>query len=243
MDNEFLIARTKDIIETVFRTDRPKYLGFLSKEEAVFIKKFLENRNVKHSFFGGDSSCERVFLGCFPEWMNEPDFPITAVTFTYRTTDSLRHRDVLGALMALGIKRETVGDILIEQGRAVVFLSNDITNFVAENLGKIGNVGVTIQIGITGDLPERNSLLENSATIASLRLDCVVSALAKCSRNTANELIENGFVSVNSVICQKSTKTLENGDVLSVRHKGKFEIVSTDKKTKKERIILAFKSY
>ena len=243
MENELLLARTKDTIDSVFYTDRPKYLGFLSVEEAAFVRKYLENHNIKHSFFGGADDCERVFLGCFPEWMQQSDFPITAITFTYRTVDVLRHRDFLGALMALGIKREAIGDILIEQGRAVIFFSGEIADYVLNNLEKVGNVGVTGVIGFLDDLPCRDNLKENTVTVASLRLDCVVSALANCSRNTACGFIESGLVAVNSVVCQKTTKILSFGDILSVRHKGKFKITSTDKKTKKDRTVLVYKSY
>lgn len=242
MDNTLLLARTKDIIDSAFHTNKPKFLGFLSVEEAALIKKYLENRNVKHLFFGGTNNNERVFLACLPEWINEVDFPITAITFTYRTVDILRHRDFLGALMALGLKRETVGDILIEQGRAVVFLSKDIADYVLENLNKVGNVGVFGSYGFD-ELPAYDSKKENSVIVASLRLDCVVAAIANCSRNTATEYIESGLVTVNSVISQKTTKSLTFGDVLSIRHKGKFEIVSSDKKTKKDKTILVYKSY
>ena len=134
MDANILLPRIKDIIDSVFRTDKPKYLGFLSLEEASFTKKYLKNQNINFSFFGGAEDCERTYLGCFPEWLTEPHFPITTITFTFREVDSLGHRDFLGALMSLGLKRETIGDILIEKGRAVVFLNQDIADYVLKNL-------------------------------------------------------------------------------------------------------------
>ncbi|MBQ4118879.1 MAG: hypothetical protein IJD45_00640 [Clostridia bacterium] len=243
MDTNILLPRIKDTVDTVFRTDKPKFLGFLSVEEAAFTKKYLTNQNVKFTFFGGAENCERTYLGCFPQWLDEPQFPITALTFTFRDVDTLRHRDFLGALMALGLKRETVGDILIEKGRAVVFLNKDIADFVAKNLTKIGNVGVSAEFFHLQNLPKRDSLVEASATVASLRLDCVVSVLANCSRKTAVSMIESGLVSVNSVITEKSTKLISDGDVLAVRHKGKFIIASTDKRTKKDRIVLVYNKY
>lgn len=243
METELLLARTKDSLIAAFRTERPSFLGFLSVEEAAFVKNFLDNRNAKYQLYGGEHNAQRVMLCCLPEWSDNVYFPITAVTFSYRTADELRHRDFLGSLMGLGLKRETIGDILIEKGRAVVFLKDDIADFVIQNLTKVGRTGVTAKLGYTQPLPETDNLKDNTVTVASCRLDCVVSACASCSRNTANELIENGFVSVNSVICQKPTKLIVNGDVLSVRKKGKFQIISTDNRTKKDRIILNYKSY
>ncbi len=243
MDNTLLLARIKDTVDLVYRTDKPKYLGFLSVEEAAFVKKYLESRNIKHSFFGGDDSCERTYLGCFPEWLTEPSFPIKAVTFKYRKIDSLRHRDILGALMSLGLKRETVGDIFIEEGRAVVFLSDEIAEYVLNNISKIGNVGVSSNFLKIEELPQKEELIDYTATVSSLRLDCVVSVLANCSRNNANSMIESGFVSINSVVSEKNTKIISDGDVISIRRKGKFKIVSSNNKTKKDRIVLVYKSY
>lgn len=243
MDTNILLPRVKDTIDSVFQTNKPKFLGFLSVEEAVFVDKYLNNQNVKYSFYGGAEGCERTYLGCFPEWLCEPNFPITTLAFTFREIDTLTHRDFLGALMALGLKRETVGDILIENGRAVVFLNKDIADFVVQNLTKVGNVGVTAEFSNEQNLPKRDVLKESSVTVASLRLDCVVSVLVNCSRKSAVTMIESGFVSVNSVVCEKTTKLISCGDVLSIRRKGKFKITSTNQKTKKDRIILVYKTY
>ena len=84
---------------------------------------------------------------------------------------------------------------------------------------------------------------EFTVTIASLRLDCVVSACAGLARNKAVELIENGLVSINSVACQKITKNIDCGDILTVRTKGKFKICSCENLTKKQRIVLIYKTY
>jgi RNA-binding protein YlmH len=79
--------------------------------------------------------------------------------------------------------------------------------------------------------------------VSSLRLDCVVSAVANLSRGAANELIEAGFVSLNSQVCEKSTRQINNGDVLTVRGKGKFIIGNTSGKTRKDRTVLEFRKY
>lgn len=243
MESELLLARVEDTLSASILNNRPKFLGFLSKEESVLVDNFLKKRNARYSFYGGEHLAQRVFLCCYPEWMDKPSFPIKALTFTYRAVDNLRHRDFLGALMSLGLKRETIGDILIEQGRGVVFLGEEIEDFVFRNLTKIGRIGVTATKGYTLPLPESDVLTEKTAIISSLRLDCVVSALANLSRNTANEYIENGLVSINSVISQKATKTVSDSDIITIRHKGKFQILSTDKKTKKEKTVLCFNSF
>ena len=243
MESEILIARICDTFDISQRTNRPKFFGFLSREEASLARKTLEKRNAQFALWGGFAGAERVMLCCLPDWCNDVDFPISAVTFNYRKADALRHRDFLGALMSLGITRESVGDILVGDGRAVAFLKSEILPFVLSNVSKIGRVGVTAEEGFCEPLPESDKLISASLTVSSSRLDCVVSALAGVSRSKADDLISLGNVSVNSVVAEKSTKQITDGDVISIRTKGKFIIESTSGKTKKDRIVLEFKKY
>lgn len=243
MESEILIARINDTLSIAQKTSKPKFFGFLSLEEAALAQKTLEKRNADFCLFGGYEGAQRVMLCCMPDWCDGVDFPISAVTFTYRVSDELRHRDFLGALMALGIVRESVGDILVEAARTVVFFKNEVLPFVKANVSKIGKVGVTMQNGFAQPLPQGDRLIVATATVSSLRLDCVVSAVANTSRSTANELIEAGFVSINSQICEKSTRQLNAGDILTVRGKGKFIINNTEGKTRKDRTVLEFKKY
>ena len=243
MDFGLLTARISDTADLAYKTDNFKFFGFLSLEEAVFAKKFLENRNIKFSFFGGYDAAERVILCCLPSWSDTADFPITAITFSYRTADKLTHRDFLGALMSLGLTRDSIGDILVGEGIAVAFLSDEISEYVFTQIEKIGRVGVSLKKGFTEPLPDKGELAEFSATIASNRLDCIVSAIINTSRNKATELILGGFVTVNSEITDKSTKSVFEGDALSIRGKGKFIVSSLCDVTRKNRIILKYKKY
>jgi RNA-binding protein YlmH len=135
--------------------------------------------------------------------------------------------------MALGLKREAVGDILIEESRAVVFLTDETTDYVLNQITKVGRVGVQISKGFKMPLPNAGVLSDFSSTVSSERLDCVVSALIGASRKTACEKIEQALVTVNSVVSQKPTLKIKAGDVVTVRSKGKFIIESIEDKTKK----------
>lgn len=243
MEQDYFIDRIKDTAEQSFRNNIFKFLGFLSEEECVLAERTLEKINVDFSFFGGYDDAKRKILAFLPEWATDVEYPITALSFSFRKEDKLSHRDFLGSLMALGIKRETVGDILIEDGKAIVFVLNEIADYIINEISKIGRTGVTVTKGIIGEIPQSDTLVDFTDTIASVRLDCVVSSLASTSRNKANEIIELGKVCVNSQIVFKTTKTIVNGDVITIRGKGKFIIDSVDEKTKKNRIILKYKKY
>ena len=133
METELFKARLKDTADICAKTSKPKYLGFLSAAEAVLAGQTLKNADCRTSFYGGYETAERVMLGCFPDWLEEDSFPISALTFKFRENDTLYHRDFLGSLMALGIKRETVGDILTEQGRAVIFVTDEICDYIKKS--------------------------------------------------------------------------------------------------------------
>ena len=243
METELFIARVGDTADICEKTSRPKFMSFLSAEQAVLASGILSKRGVDFAFWGGYNEAQRCVLGCFPDWMEEKTFPVTPITFSFRKSDALRHKDFLGSLMALGIKRETVGDILIEEGRAVVFVLNEIADYILSEVTKIGRIGVTAVSGAEEPLPQKNELKEFAETVASLRLDCVVSAIAGISRSLAAEKIGDGFVAINSVTVEKSTRSVNDGDIITVRGSGKFIIDATTERTRKDRIILKYKKY
>ena len=245
MELDLLIPRINDAIRICETSQAPKFVGFLTSNEVAEIEKNLKSIITKYSFYGGYDEAERLFFGAFPEWCDERQelFPITPVTFTYRECDALSHRDFLGALMSLGLTRETVGVILVEKGRAVAFLSSDIADYVLSQLDKIARVGVKVEKGYSMPLPNMSGFEEITDTVASPRLDCVVASLSKSSRAQAEEFILNGFVSVNSVCVTKTVKTVNEGDKITIRRKGKFLIESLAQKTKKNRVILIAKKY
>ena len=93
METELFKARIKDTADICIKSSSPKYLGFLTAAEAVLAEQVLKNAPCRTSFYGGYDGAERVMLGCFPDWMEEDAFPISALTFKYREIDILSHRD------------------------------------------------------------------------------------------------------------------------------------------------------
>lgn len=242
MDINLLPARIKDLKEISYKSNSPKFIGFLTVEEtAVAVKQFASCN--EYTLFGGYEDAERVVLGVLPDWCDECSFPVKAITFKYRECDKLSHRDFLGALMSLGIARETVGDILVASGRTVVFVRDDILSFVMTQINKIGNVGVETVEGYTEPLPQTGEKLPFVATVASMRIDCVVATVCNVSRNCATEKIADGCVFINSICVTKPTTIVRAGDKVTVRKTGKFYITDCDQYSKKGRIILKYDKY
>lgn len=93
-------------------------------------------------------------LGLFFDEPSTSMFPICGIEFSFRKCDRLTHRDFLGSLMSLGIERETVGDILVEDGRAVVFVKAELSDYVKSQISKVGRVGVKVDDADLSKLPQ-----------------------------------------------------------------------------------------
>ena len=243
MDENLIAPRIRDALRIAMRTGAPHFVGFLTPEECALAVTAAQGE--RFSLSGGYAEAERKIFAALPDWCQEDFdiFPITPITLTFRSEDRLSHRDFLGTLMSLGIARQSVGDILVEDTRAVVFLTNDIYPFVDANLEKVGGVGVELCKGYSLPLPGLGRLAQFSDTVPSLRLDCIVAALSGSSRTGAVELIEQARVFVNGVACQKVTKAVAQGDKITLRGVGKFIIGDTSKLSKKGRVILEYEKY
>lgn len=203
--------------------------------------------------FGGFADAERRVFGALPDWCAEMEdgqvvslFPILPFTVTWRAETARRpltHRDILGTLMGLGIKRESVGDILVEEGRAVLFLLHDIGPYVVSQVDKMGGVGVKWKEGLPAELPGVHAFQEITETVASPRLDAVTAALTKSSRGRAEEWIQASLVYLDGLPCEKGTKMVPAGSILKIRGVGKFIVDAVHERSKKGRVILRARKY
>ena len=244
MDTVLFKVRILNLKNQCETSGKPQFSGFLSEEERAFAENVLSATD-NFMFFGGAENSARTVLGLFPKKI-EPtgkSFPITAVTLKFRRQDKPTHRDFLGAVLALGIKREAIGDILIGEGFAVLFATNNVARLILSELKTVGRVGVKAEKDFSGELPNVNERIETSTTVSSLRIDCVIAAICCCSRNIANELLSEKRVSVNSVLCEKATKILCSGDKITVRGKGKFTLKQVNGETRKGRLKITFEKY
>lgn len=245
MEEQLLAAKVRDALRLMHTTGMFKAVGFLSTAEASFVRTLPELKGGGYTFFGGYEDAERVFFIAMPDWCENANDTglIESFTFTYRKADRLSHRDFLGTLMSLGITRESVGDILCEEGRTVVFVSQSVSSYVSAQIEKVGGVGVKVAKGFELPLPGFGELKDFTATVASMRLDCVVAALLGTSRERAKEIISAKTVAVDSVITDKTTLCPSEFAKISVRGVGKFVLSGASEHTKKGRIIMNYKKY
>lgn len=197
-------------------------------------------------FFGGYDGAARRVCGFFEstyaeELPKDELFPVCAVTFSFRKCDKPAHRDFLGALLALGIKRELLGDILIAEDYAVVFCHENAEDMIY-HVTKIGKTGVSAEKGITKPLPEVKTQ-KIDTTVSSLRLDCIVSAAANISRDKSASLIKSGQVNADFCPCLSVSEEIAENTVISIRGSGRYRLAEVTGETRKGRIRVVIEKY
>ncbi len=241
-----LQARIADAARLARAGKRARFVGFLDDHEARVAAKIVEREGFSNTaFWGGHEEAERVFFGAFPDF-TEPEedaFPLCALTARYRPQDTLTHRDFLGALIHLGVERAALGDILVEEGRCVLFCREEISGFLCSQVEKIGGAGVRLAPGAREPYPPAHRFSPFSAVVASPRLDCAVAAAAGISREKAAALIRSKQVAVNHEDAFAPDAAVREGDILSVRGKGRFVVDRVGPETKKGKICLAGRKY
>lgn len=165
------------------------------------------------------------------------DFHVSLLQINYPTKfHTLKHSQVLGACMNLGIKRQMLGDILVVDKRIQIIAAKEIVPFVYTHLTMIHHVKVNItEITFSERLKPKEVWKEEQTTISSRRLDIIVSKVAKLSRQKAQDLIEKEYVQVNYQICVKPDRLIQTGDFLSIQKAGRVKIKSFLEKTKKDK--------
>lgn len=214
---------------------------FLNMEE----QSILKGMYIPCVTFGGYDMAERVIAG-FGENITNDDFPVVCLRISpvaKKFADELTHRDFLGALMNLGIRREMLGDIVIDDNCGYAFCLEQIKNYILDNLNKVKHTAVSVDI--VKDMPENICAVpgETEFTVSSCRIDVLVSAVYKLSRKEASRLFETDKVFVNSRQNKNSSYTVKDNDVISVRGFGRFVFSSVVRKTRKDRLVVSVRKY
>lgn len=244
-DDKLFSAHLSDMISLCDKRYSMRFTGFLTEEEQEFAEEFFKRKNFEDFlFYGGFDGAERKILCVYPCDMevSGKDFPISIVKFSFREKDTVTHPQVLGSVMSLGIKRETVGDIIIENGCAYVICAKD-TKSLIDGIEKIGKVGVKSEILDEFAYEKEDKFEEKRITVSSLRLDNVLSAATGLSRTKANELIKSDGAAVCHREVFSPDTLLCEGDVFSVRKKGKYILSEICGETKKGKIAVLIKKY
>ncbi len=246
-ETKLLLSKAQDTIDICENKYMVKSVGFLTPSERVFLQKSLKKPySAKTMFFGGYDEAERTLFIAFPEYVSEEEAKeeLCALCVTARNLGEMSHRDFLGSLMGLGIKREMVGDIVLSEDRCIIFVRSEIKDYILTNLEKIGRDGILVSLceNYENLIPKKKTE-EIRGTVSSVRLDSVLATALKTSRSKAVSLILGKVVSVNWEETENVSKTLSEGDIISVKGKGRFKLSHLNGQTKKGRDSIVIEKY
>lgn len=245
-DDKLLIRKIIDYIRISENNYMIKFSFFLDERQTEIIKRYLTSIKYEtYNFSGGYEKAKRQVLMIFSDYYENDSlkFPIKAVEFTYRKQDKLSHRDFLGLLMSFQIKRDLIGDIIVSDGKTIVFLYDTIADFVVENTNKVGNIGVQTCIASDLSLIIEDKFESLNGSVASLRLDCVASLATGLSRAKTTLVIKSLGIDINYINIKDTSYNLKVGDTFSIRGYGKFILESENGVSKKGKKYITIKKF
>ncbi|MFC2637406.1 MAG: RNA-binding protein [Mitsuokella sp.] len=247
-EGEKAVTQLVDLAEAVQRTQRPRLSPFLDPFGQEIAETVAANYGgIRVSFDGGYHGAERARA----MYMHE-DFAGTATNYDIACIAvswngqfaRLGHRDVLGALMGLGMERDRLGDILLTADTARILCDEKMAEYLLANLTQVGSVGVQCERALLSSItPKEERCKKIRATVASLRIDSIAASGYGCSRSRAAADIEADKLRLNWQHVKSASTAIKEGDVLSMHGRGRIEVAEICGKTKKGRTVILLKRY
>jgi len=245
-ENKALLVKIIDYIEYVEKYFEHRFTPFLDPSQVIKVEKIIRQYGtVGYYATGGIKDSERKIIVLYPQNMNQEDIelPITALCIEIGSKfEKIGHRDLLGSIMNLGIKREKIGDIIINDNKGYLIVYSDISYYIKLNLQRIKHSPVKVNyIDFSLIPPKEEKYREIVATVASLRLDSVIGAGFGESRSSISREIIAGNVKVNWEEVKDLSFAIKQGDVISLKGKGRIILSSVGNTTKKGRVNISIK--
>lgn len=245
-EDRVLLARVWERLSAGQRRNIPAFSCFLSLREQELVRRLMGEESL--TFFGGYAGAERAVACYLPPYL-EPESlyaegPVACIRASFFEEDALTHRDFLGSLMGAGIKRETVGDICVGKGSCDFFLLDEMAPYVLQNLLSAGRTRLHLEKVPLEEaqipVPELEVI---RGTLASCRLDSVISTGFRLSRTRAAELVLAGGAAIDGLPCQKPDRQVEAGAVISLRGMGKIRLAGLKGQTRKGRLSVEIEKF
>lgn len=243
MENDELIRRAEDLSRRCEKTASVTHTAFLTPAEQFALASWAKNIDCKMIFVGGAAEAERRAAFFLPFYMEEDELDVSeyiaAVSCTAHFGEP-SHRDYMGAVLGLGIKREWLGDIWISGQTAQIFVLKSVERHVLDGLDKVGRYGVKPKAVDLCEVkaPERR-VKKLTFSVKSMRFDAVVAGMFGLSRTSAVSAIAEGAASLNYSPCLKNDAIVSEGDIISLHGHGKGTVASLGGTSRKGRLFVS----
>lgn len=243
-DTYQLLNRLDDYIDKASNKYMVSATRFLNPyEQSLCISKLTAQKDISYNIFGGYENSERNMIIIHPI-----DMPIdlyeylsaVKIEFSKYDTKYLNHRAILGSVLSLGISRDGIGDIIInsKNNSAYLIAAKKMAIYINNNLLQVARAHITTshlenisQVNL--DINESKII---TGTVASLRIDCILSLALKTSRNKACDLIKEQLIYINWQLVNKPTAIVKESDKITIRKKGRVVVKQIGNTSKKNRI-------
>ena len=249
-EERMVLARALDQMNRAANRSIPCATQFLSPAQRAALEPVLAAcGHPKHLFHGGFSGAERTICVFLPDWQEPEDWAadeeLAAIEAAYPPAGAdLTHRDLLGGLMGIGLTREKVGDILVNDASSQIVCLKDAAPIILSQFDQAGRYRLKLkEISLTDLTPAPAEVKLIHDTVAALRLDAVLASGFSLARGKAADAVTGGRVSVNHRECLKPDKPVEEGDVLTCRGLGKCVVKTVGGQSRKGRIIIEIERY
>lgn len=216
-------------------------------EQTIFYSLINTLPRLKYKIYGGYEAAERKIVCFLPYYAQDFDFSMLSALkispSNIKFADKLNHRDFLGAILNLGLERNTIGDIILCDKEAYVIVLNKVKDIIRDNLQFIKNTKIKIEETSLESLINIDNTKEENINVASLRLDVLIAASFNKSRTSVSEYIMANLVFVNGRQTTNHSYIVKENDIVSVRGLGRFKFIETIKTTKKDRLVIKILSY
>ncbi len=245
-EGEIIEKRLKELALRAYENNYYTYTNFLGIAEISALKKlFITDDRLKgmpYTLYGGGGGCERCVAAFGSEELfgYQSSFPISCILIKPRMqkyADRLTHRDILGAALNLGTKRDTIGDIYINDNEAYMFCLDTVSKYITDNLIKVKHTFVSCE-QTAKEIDINVHRTEAGIQVSSLRIDSIIAKAYRISRTVAQSLIRSGRVYINGVVCESAGRVPKAGEVITVRGYGRMEYKETVKETKKGNLLI-----
>lgn len=243
-----LLAKLWDKIQAGMRRGIMANTCYLSPREQEMARYLFGDAEGLH-FFGGYADAERKMLVYLPDYLEEDalmddDSPVVCLHAVFYEGDSPNHRDFLGALMGIGIGRETIGDICVGKQHCDFFVTAEIAPYLQQNFLSAGRAKLSLSaIPLDQAAIPEPEVKQIKDTLASLRLDSVISSGFRIGRSLASQYVTAGKAAIDGLPCEKPDKAVAEGAKISVRGLGKIKLTTVNGQTKKGRISVVIDRY
>ena len=253
-EDKILLAQILDKIEFSKQREKLEYTDFLDMYQVSLVKSFMKKIDFEnYILYGGFENSERNVLIIYPEKYNlnmiEKNYSkiikVIRITLNDEEKGKYSHRNYLGGIVKLGMKREKVGDILVSDDGADILVKEETAETLKQELGTLTRFeNARIEIVELENVREQEIKLEElSIIVPSLRLDNFVSDLAKTSRSKAAQIIDSERVFINGQNETKASKQIKLGDVITIRGKGRFVVKEFSGTTRSGRTVVKVEKY